>query len=150
MKNLFDKQHAEEFIYRINKLSPASAAQWGKMNVAQMLTHCQKPLEIAAGELRPKPNAVIKFLFGKRAKVQLLTAPEFKKNLPTFKEAIIVDARVFETEKNKLIKRIESFQQKGEAGITKAPHPFFGDLTTKEWNILQTKHLDHHLRQFGV
>ncbi|MEO6802748.1 MAG: hypothetical protein ABI197_05825 [Granulicella sp.] len=27
---------------------------------------------------------------------------------------------------------------------------FFGNLTHEQWGILMYKHLDHHLRQFGV
>jgi len=38
----------------------------------------------------------------------------------------------------------------GPAGCTKHPHSFFGKLTPEEWAILSYKHLDHHLRQFGV
>lgn len=30
------------------------------------------------------------------------------------------------------------------------PHPLFGVLTHKQWGKMQYKHLDHHLRQFGV
>ena len=29
-------------------------------------------------------------------------------------------------------------------------HPFFGKMSAKEWAILAHKHIDHHLRQFGV
>ena len=28
--------------------------------------------------------------------------------------------------------------------------PFFGTMTPQEWDIIQFKHLDHHLNQFGV
>jgi hypothetical protein len=150
MKSLFKKQDAEEYISRINKLSPSTPPLWGKMDVAQMLTHCQKPLEIASGALKPKINKIVKLLFGKRAKAQLVSGQDFKKNLPTFPEAKIVDKKVFETEKAKLISLIEQFQKNGKEGLTQEPHPFFGELTPAEWDILQTKHLDHHLSQFGV
>ncbi len=29
-------------------------------------------------------------------------------------------------------------------------HPFFGKLTTPEWNILIDKYLYYHLQQFGI
>jgi len=29
-------------------------------------------------------------------------------------------------------------------------HPFFGKLSAKEWGLITHKHMDHHLRQFGV
>ena len=150
MKSPYEKPVADEFVARIHRLTEKTQARWGKMDVAQMLTHCQKPLEIASGSLVFKPNFLIKFLFGKSARKQLLNAPEFKKNLPTFSEARIVDKRVFENEKQKLIALIHNFQAKGHEGLTNEEHPFFGRLNAEEWNILQVKHLDHHLRQFGV
>ncbi|NND11366.1 MAG: DUF1569 domain-containing protein, partial [Flavobacteriaceae bacterium] len=30
------------------------------------------------------------------------------------------------------------------------PHPSFGYYTKDQWGKTQYKHLDHHLRQFGV
>ncbi len=150
MNNFFKEDHTNEFINRINKLTHTSKAEWGKMNVSQMLKHAQVPLEVASGNIVPKVNPIIKFLFGKVAKKQLLSDQGFKKNLPTFKEGLIADQRDFEKEKEQLIKLIKNFQQKGEAGITKKPHPFFGELTLQDWSTLQIKHLDHHLKQFGV
>lgn len=150
MKSLFNEKHMVEFIMRINKLNANTPSQWGKMNVAQMLTHCQKPLEIASGALKPKINKLIKWLFGKKAKAQLISNDEFKRNLPTFSEAKIVDQKIFEMEKDKLINLIEQFHKNGINGLAKEPHPFFGALTPQEWDLLQTKHLDHHLKQFGV
>ncbi len=148
MESLFKPEAAQKFITRINQLTPQSQANWGKMNVGQMLTHCQRPLEIASGKLVPKVNPIIKLIFGRRAKRQIMEQKQFNKNIPTFREAMITDERVFETEKKKLIEAIEHFHKSGPEGIIKAPHPFFGEMTIEEWDVLQTKHLDHHLRQF--
>ena len=148
MDNLFERQTAQKFIDRLNRLTPETAAKWGKMNVAQMLRHCQAPLQIASGEIRFKVNPVIRFLFGKRARKQILSEPQFEKNLPTF--AKIIDSHIFEEEKNKLIHFIQKYQEGGKDKLIKEPHPFFGDLSVEEWNALMVKHLDHHLRQFGV
>ena len=30
------------------------------------------------------------------------------------------------------------------------PHPMFGKFTMEQWGKMEYKHLDHHLRQFGV
>jgi hypothetical protein len=35
-------------------------------------------------------------------------------------------------------------------GSARAVHPAFGPLSPEEWGRLCWKHLDHHLRQFGV
>lgn len=150
MESLFEAQTAQKYIDRIHSLTPQTQRLWGKMDVAQMLAHCQAPIRIASGELVPRINPVIKFLFGRSAKKQLVNDPEFKRNLPTFSEAKIVDRRVFELERTRLVELILEFQQKGPSGLTKSAHPFFGEMSISDWDTLQVKHLDHHLRQFGA
>ncbi|MDZ4664317.1 MAG: DUF1569 domain-containing protein [Bacteroidota bacterium] len=150
MNDLFDAKVAEHYIGRINSLNQASKRQWGKMDVAQMFTHCLKPFSIADGVLLIKPNKIIRFLFAKKAKKSLLAGVPFKKNLPTFPEAIIVDPREFEKEKLKLTDTINAFTKKGESGVKNSEHPFFGEMTPTTWSILLSSHLDHHLSQFGA
>ncbi len=148
MERIFDAKVNAGFIERINKLTPDSPALWGKMNVAQMLAHCQVPIKVALGELNPK-GGLLALLFGKMVKKVLLEEKPLKQNQPTMKEAKILDKRDFETEKLALIELVKRFAT-GPGVLTKKPHPFFGPLTVDEWNTLQYKHLDHHLRQFGV
>jgi hypothetical protein len=150
MKSLFDKVTLEEFISRINNLDRKALPQWGKMNVSQMLHHCQMTFLIASGDMIPRINPLVKFFFGNAARKQLLNDKEFKKNIPTFPEGKIVGQKEFDVEKGKLITLIKNFQQRGPDGLTKEPHSFFGKLSVEEWDRLQVKHLDHHLRQFGV
>jgi hypothetical protein len=83
------------------------------------------------------------------AKKNIVSEQPFKHNLPTMNEARIKNDRDFETEKTALIECVKRFTA-GPDVLTKKPHPFFGPLTVDEWNTLQYKHLDHHLRQFGV
>lgn len=52
MKSLFDTETYQEIIDRIEKLNENSTPNWGEMSVGQMLTHCQKPLEVANGTLQ--------------------------------------------------------------------------------------------------
>jgi hypothetical protein len=137
-------------IDRINLLNPKQQALWGKMNVAQMLLHCQAPLKVVFEELKLKPG-LISFLFGKMAKKELIKNKAFKKNLPT---AASFNTRKtnpdFVIERQKLIQYIKRFQQADAEAVAKNQHPLFGKMTYHEWDLLQWKHLDHHLRQFGV
>ena len=55
-----------------------------------------------------------------------------------------------ERERSLLIAAIDSFASQGAACCTSYPHPFFGQLKPEQWAILMYKHVDHHLRQFGV
>jgi hypothetical protein len=150
MNNLFESKTMEHYIARINSLNQQSQRQWGKMDVAQMLTHCQRPFFIADGTLQLKPNKIIRFLFGKKAKKNLLEGKPFPRNSPTFPEALVVDKRELDKEKAALIDIIRTFNKKGEPGVKCQDHPFFGEMTPATWNLLLTAHLDHHLQQFSA
>lgn len=149
MESLFDTNENKLIIERIEMLLPDSKAVWGKMTVSQMLAHSQVPLHVATGKLKLKRN-LIGILFGKMAKNSLMKPKPFSKNLPTAPEFIVKKDKIFDTEKAKLIELLSSFLKAGPSSITKEPHPFFGVMTAHEWDKLQWKHIDHHLRQFGV
>lgn len=149
MESLFNADDNRRMIERINRLSPDTRPLWGKMNVSQMLAHSQMPLLVAFGEHKIK-RGLMGVLFGKMVKNQLMKNTSFKRNLPTAKSFVITGQKAFDLEKNKLTALIQRFIGEGEAALTKDAHPFFGKLTTHEWDVLQWKHLDHHLKQFGV
>ena len=146
VKNLFEPAVKQEIIGRINKLTPGSQRQWGKMDVAQMLAHCQMPLGVAIGKHTLKGSFFIK-LIGPLFKKKLFNDQPFKQNLPTDKSFKMTDPKDFEYEKQSLIQMINDFSETTMSG---EPHPFFGKLTKEEWSKGTWKHLDHHLMQFGV
>ncbi|MEO8514629.1 MAG: DUF1569 domain-containing protein, partial [Ignavibacteria bacterium] len=84
------------------------------------------------------------------AKKQMLSDKPFKKGLPTDKNFIPASDIDFQKEKQELIKIVSILPDKGRDGLSRGPHPFFGNLSPDEWNTLTSKHLDHHLSQFGV
>jgi len=150
MKNIFNKEDNQELLTRLNLLQEESPKQWGKMNVSQMLVHCQKPLEVADNQLVVKRN-FISFLFGGIMKKKLIINGEpFKRDLPTAKEFIAKSDYDFDKEKAVLRDRISALGSKGTSAIQIKTHPFFGDMTPEQWGILFYKHLDHHFQQFGV
>lgn len=148
MYNLFDKNNADSMLLRLEKITPAHNAQWGKMQVAQMLAHCAITLETPFGADR-KQNFMGK-LFGKMAKKGIFGPKPFGKNSPTDPGFIVKDTRNFDTEKARLAAGIKRFAEAGPQGITCKKHPFFGDFSANEWSFLMHKHLDHHFGQFGV
>ena len=146
VKNLFDATVKQEIIDRINKLTPQSQRQWGKMDVAQMLAHCQMPLGVATGKHKLKGSGFLK-LIGPLLKGLLFNNKPFKKNLGTDKSFIMTTPKEFEKEKSGLIQMINDFSA---SSMTDEPHPIFGKLTKEQWSKGTWKHLDHHLQQFGV
>jgi hypothetical protein len=149
MHDLFNQTDVNHMLERIERLGPESQRQWGKMNVAQMLAHCHVSLETAMGDnviRRPLIGRLIGSFFKSRA----LNEKPFTRNSPTDGSYKFTDNRDFAEEKSKMISAVKKFSEGGPAGCTKYPHPFFGHFTPEEWAVFQWKHLDHHLRQFGV
>lgn len=72
------------------------------------------------------------------------------RNLSTIAILRIAEDRDFEIERERLKQKILTFQSNGPEKCTRNPHPFFGTLTPEQWGKGIYKHLDHHLRQFGV
>jgi hypothetical protein len=146
MKNLFHPETKEELITRLNKLTPETKGQWGKMDVAQMLAHCSKPLSLAL--LNPKPpRSFMGKLFGKSAKKGVMGPVPFKKNGYTPKEFRVTDPQIFEEQKKKILALIHQFTPEN---ISDTTHPFFGKMEHEEWAQGNWKHLEYHLGQFGV
>jgi len=149
MKSIFNKEDNQAMIARINQLSSGSTPLWGKMNAGQMLAHVSVAMQVGFGEVKLK-RGLMGILFGRIAKKQMVNELPFKQGLPTDKNFIIKNTVDFEEEKSKVLLLVKRFAEKGPSAITGEPHPFFGKLTTSEWDLLSWKHLDHHLRQFGV
>lgn len=89
MKNLFRDETLAEIKQRLGKLQPNSARLWGKMDAAQMLSHCSALFDIAVGNTFP-PREFLGRIFGKLVKPQLTNEKPFKKNLPTSKAILIL------------------------------------------------------------
>ena len=149
MKNLFEHDTVEEVISRIDSLQPASPRQWGKMDVAQMMAHCSRTMDMASGTVNP-PRMLVGRLIGPFFKSIFTNEKPFAKNNPTDKELMIADPRDFTREREQLKQKIRQFCEDGQDGCTRHPHPFFGPLVPEAWSRGMYKHLDHHLRQFGA
>ncbi|MFA9289732.1 MAG: DUF1569 domain-containing protein [Solirubrobacteraceae bacterium] len=150
MKNIFSQEDATEIINRINNLKANVTPQWGSMNVQQMLAHCNVTFEMEYETIHPKPNFFIKTILKLFVKKLVVNELPYKKNGQTAPQFIIKDTREFEKEKSRLIAYIKKTQVLGENYFDKKESHSFGVLTAKEWNNLFSKHIDHHLTQFGV
>ncbi len=150
MKNLFEAASVEEVKERIARLKPDSQRQWGKMNAAQAVAQCSAGLELAVGDRIP-PRLLLGRIIGRIVKPMALGNDELmRRNSPTVKDLAVQDERDLGTERERLCGLINRFAAAGPKGCTTHPHSFFGPLTPEEWATLMYKHLDHHLRQFGV
>jgi Protein of unknown function (DUF1569) len=150
MKNLYEPETTKQVQSRIAQLRPDSQRQWGTMNAAQAMAHCSVAMEWAVGDRIPERMFVGRII-GKMIKPMVLKDDQpMRRNSPTAKALIVADERDLERERTRLRELIDRFVAAGPQGCTTLPHSFFGRLKPNEWAILMYKHLDHHLRQFGV
>ena len=147
MSSIYNQNDNALLLSRINKLTPESKPLWGKMTVDQMLKHTEAAMAVAFSEKELKVNFIMKLL-GKMLKNKVFNN-DFGKNSPTAPEFVFTANYDFEKEKAVLIEKLSRFAE-GEKSITLTKHPFWGKMTPEDWDKLMWKHMDHHLRQFGV
>ena len=150
LSNVFEKSVTDAILQRINNLNNATQPAWGKMNVAQMLAHCNVVYEMIFEDKHKKPNAFLLLILKLFVKKNIVSEKPYKQNGGTAPQFIIADNRDFETEKSRLIAYISKVQELGESHFDNKESHSFGKLEITEWNNMFYKHLNHHLSQFGV
>ena len=150
MENVFNINDANAYIDRINKLEVSTTPEWGKMDVGQMLAHCNVTYEMALTDQHAKATGFKKFILKLLVKPTVVGEKPYKKNGPTAPQFKIVSEKVFGDEQARLINYISQVQSLGEAHFDGMESNSFGKLNKQEWNTMFAKHLNHHLKQFGV
>ena len=145
MKTIHDQATRNELIERIGNLNAHRTPLWGKMTPYQMAKHCVKWEEMHLGKQLYKQSFLGR-LFGKMALKDMLRDEPMKPNLPTVPSFVIKDNGNVEAEKQKWLMLIREHDQYSPDGFF---HPFFGKLTREQAGVMDYKHIDHHLRQFG-
>ena len=130
---------------RVESLTPASTRLWGRMSVGQMLFHVNLVLAEALGERRAPPSVrgVPKFL----VRWMILNLP-WPKGAPTRPDMLVTGEHDFAHEQARCLEMLDRFAARPLNASWPASANF--PMTGRHWSRLQFKHLDHHLKQFGV
>lgn len=151
MKNLNNPNDLKEIINRLDKLKSANKGKWGKLRIEELIPHLTDPIRCVLGEKDcvPLDNPVLK---GPVGKLMLRYLP-WPKGAPTSKSFLpgtgLTDPVQFEKDKSQLVEIINRFVNTTDQYQFK-PNPVFGQLSKKDIGRLYWRHLDHHLKQFGV
>lgn len=148
MASLFDPAARARLVTRLDALTAATPARWGKFDATRMLAHLNDSLRMATGELavapRPGPlnNVVMRTL--------IIYVLPFPKGAPTATELLVRGTNAeFGAERATFRTLVEGTATR-PASASWADHPAFGRMTRKDWGALAHKHIDHHFRQFGI
>ena len=142
MKSLAQEATRRELVERIDRITDSTTPKWGRFTARAMLDHLARATEMAAGEREVAPKKLpIRYFPLKQLALYVLPMP---KGLPTSPELLTDSPEPVENSKETLRRLITNFAPRP------ANHPAFGFLTTRAWSVLVYRHVDHHLRQFGV
>ncbi len=135
---------------RLARLTPTSPRRWGRMAPEQLLPHLGDGLRMALGQVerpaRGKRGAIGTAMFRWLA-IYLLPWPEGKIEAPP--GSFARPSEGWEADRDTLRDLIERLGAAGPGDIG-ATHPDFGRMSLRDWQVLQYRHLDHHLRQFSA
>jgi hypothetical protein len=146
MPSLRNETVRNGLMQRLQSLTPTAKPQWGKLDAPRLMCHLGDALAMALGEISTTPvNCKAFHLFP--LKHLILYVLPFPKGGPTAPELLSSLPDTFEADRQRvemLICRLAAAPR-----VQGAEHPFLGPLTNEEWNVLQWKHINHHLKQFG-
>ncbi|MGH1517183.1 DUF1569 domain-containing protein [Chryseobacterium sp. JK1] len=150
-KKLNNPIYYREIVDRISQLSENSPKKWGKMNVSQMLRHCDLVLQVALKKIELPPINFIFQTIGIVTKIEMYVFNNgIPRNMPTFRKLIVNFECDFDESKTNLLKTLDEFRAACDYKSLPDHHRLFGNMTEKDWQFLEYKHLDHHLKQFNV
>ena len=134
---------------RIARLRPDRRRVWGQMTAPRVVCHLADSLKLALGELHARPmNVPVRFPVLKQ--VVVYWAP-FPRNAPTAPEVVARAPGDWRADVAELQRLVEELCARGADPDAVWPvHPAFHRLSRRAWGVHTYRHMDHHLRQFGV
>jgi hypothetical protein len=150
MATLRSKAARSAMIARLNTLKGDERPQWGKMSVHQMMSHLVQAGELPFTESLPDGSSFFRRTLLKPLVLYVLPMPKEVKTSPQMDQQEQGRPPTdFASDRNLAISLMENLG-------TLSPdhpclhHPFFGPMSAGQWATLAHKHIDHHLKQFGV
>jgi len=149
MATLTDPGARSALCERIAKLDPDATRQWGQMTPHQMVCHLNDSFRVATGEKYASPDTnLFKQIVFKW--VALHTPLPWPHGVATRPEMVQGHGGTppsdWMRDRTELQELIPAFAARQSFGF----HPLFGEMSQADWLIWAYRHIDHHLRQFGV
>jgi hypothetical protein len=115
-----------------------------------MLAHIGDSMRMAIGATRVEPSRT-PFRFTPIKQLVIYGLPSAPRNLPTAPELMKTAPGAWSEDLRDIRELVRRAVLRYENPTTKWPeHPAFGKLSARAWGVVVYKHMDHHLRQFGV
>jgi hypothetical protein len=147
MKSLWNESERRSIMERVGRIDATTVPRWGRMRAPEMVAHLVQAVRMANGELTvASRNLPLRYPPLKQLAIYVLPMP---KGLPTAPELIARTPAEWGDEVGELRATLERFASRPRDEAW-PDHPAFGPLSGSAWGVQQYRHIDHHLRQFGV
>jgi hypothetical protein len=153
MKSLSNPDHRAAVVARVLQVRPDTPRRWGRMTAPQMICHLTDSFRSIMGE-RPSTSRTPRIPRWRQRLVKLIALQLPLRWPHGVKTRADVDQarggtppQEFADDVAALVQACERFAA-GEG--QRDAHYLFGPLTDDEWCRWGYRHMDHHLRQFGV
>jgi hypothetical protein len=148
MRSFWQQDAREEAVARLERLAPDAPAAWGRFDAPRMVVHLTDALRMTFGDLPTQPRnfPLLRTFPLKQLVIYVLPFP---RGAPTARELLERVPGDWASERRECRALIERFatERRDRDWPT---HPAFGRLDAQGWGVLACRHVDHHLRQFGV
>ncbi len=153
MPSIADPRALADLCVRLGALTPDAPRRWGTLTAAEMLCHLGDAGESVLGlrVVEGTPAAVVSRPI--RKWVALRTTIPWPKGVPT--RAHVDPKRGgsqpgdFEQDRARVIAGLAGLAGASAAQLAPA-HAMFGRMSPADWHHWAWRHVDHHLRQFGL
>ena len=148
-RSLRDERGRRSILDRLEALTPGHPRLWGRMDPTQLLPHLAGGLRLALGErkLEASPPGPVRGALLRYLVIYCLPWPKGKLQSPP--GAFRTPSLGWNRDREVVVELIERFAAAPPVQLADT-HPSFGRMRPCDWDVLQYRHLDHHLRQFGV
>ena len=148
MPSLWQAASRARLVQRAARLTAETPPRWGRMTCPQMLAHINDALRMATGELPvARRGGPLRYFPLKQLFAYWLPIPHGVPTSPELLERI--DRAQFAEEATAFPRMLERFASRPSDAVL-PEHPAFGFMPREGWGVQAYRHLDHHLRQFGV
>ena len=148
LRTILDPAHRRALFDRLEHLDPKQPPLWGRMSASSMLAHLCDQMRMPFNET---PSSRIPGVPRNMILRQLILY-----FLPWPKDTIQGPPEAFHTMPGDWSEDLARLRNLVDQFVNASPdrpwpdQPNFGRMSRRDWGVFCYRHLDHHLRQFGV
>ncbi|MCL4864387.1 MAG: DinB family protein [Gemmatimonadales bacterium] len=153
MKTIADPNVLDDLLARLARVTPESPRQWGKMSPAEMLCHLGDAGDFVLGRRIPpgiqpsgRRRPVMKWL-ALRAPMRWPHGYPTRSSMDPQRDG--TKPAQFEADRARVADGLRALAAATGPDLAR-DHMVFGPMSLADWHRWAYRHLDHHLRQFGV